>query len=389
MTSPFNPNMAADLPPIGLRRVVYLEANRAPRTGTGIQDDCKYRDGSYYEPNTEWRDNSTTPPTIWKLSAVVSKTHAYWFIVSSSTGNVTFLEDQVGAHADPAGDGHISVIGSTVANAANPSGIPVETVASTNTLTIQAQVAAQVSGAPADKNDAGLASFEQAQFAVDANGYVSLVGGTTPALQKLNVDAHTGPGTDPVIPDGSGQIIVTGAQVATGTIGANVIRTDSLAVNTMTIEIQRSTAVASTDSTNNGVSHFNSGDFTVDANGFVSLVGATPFTWQVVTETATPASLVNNVGYICASDGVPSALSFALPATSALGDIIEVALNGATSWTITQGAGQQIRWSGSTTTLGGGGSIATTGTGDTIRMVCQVADTIWVGLSGNGNLTVV
>lgn len=99
---------------------------------------------------------------------------------------------------------------------------------------------------------------------------------TDQPILSVNVDAATGPGTDPVLPDGSGQITVTGGQVAAGTVGANVIRTDSLAANTYTVEIQRSTAVAASASANNGVSHFDSAQFTVDANGFVQVTGTTP-----------------------------------------------------------------------------------------------------------------
>lgn len=91
------------------------------------------------------------------------------------------------------------------------------------------------------------------------------------AIDSITVDAFTAPGTNPVIPDSNGLITVTGAQVATGTVGTNVIRTDSLAANKYTIEIQRSTAVAATDLTKNGVAHFDSARFTVDANGFVTL----------------------------------------------------------------------------------------------------------------------
>jgi len=87
-------------------------------------------------------------------------------------------------------------------------------------------------------------------------------------------DAHTIPGTTPVVPNSSGNITVTGGQVAAGTI-TNVIRTDSLAANTYTIEIQRSQAVASTTIGDNGVSHYSSAQFTVDANGFVQLFGGT------------------------------------------------------------------------------------------------------------------
>lgn len=102
---------------------------------------------------------------------------------------------------------------------------------------------------------------------------IALAGGGI-AIDQIGVDAFTAPGTNPVLPTGAGQINVTGAQVATGTIGANVVRTNSLAANTYTIEVQRSTAVAATDSTKNGVSHFSSTQFGVDGNGFVTLVGS-------------------------------------------------------------------------------------------------------------------
>ena len=104
----------------------------------------------------------------------------------------------------------------------------------------------------------------------DHGGVVTLAGSTGPATTKFNVDANTAPGTDPVVPDANGQVTVTGAQVAAGTVGANVIRTDSLAANTYTIEIQRSTSNATTDSTKNGVSHFDSNYFLVDSNAFVT-----------------------------------------------------------------------------------------------------------------------
>lgn len=90
------------------------------------------------------------------------------------------------------------------------------------------------------------------------------------AVLSVGVDAHTAPGTSPVLPTVGGLVTITGAQVASGTVGANVIRTDSLAANTLTIEIQRTTTAAATDSTKNGVAHFDSADFTVDTNGFVS-----------------------------------------------------------------------------------------------------------------------
>ena len=315
MTSPLNPNLPADLPPIRLRRIVYLEANRAPTIL-----DTKYRDGSYYENNTEWRDNSVSPPDIWKLAKVNSKVNATWFkITGAPSGTVITLSDTANTKVGPDGTGNIQLVGtagqidivsnpgsnlltfslhgggeavdsfqvqSVFAPGVNPvipdgtglvtfsanviaqSGTPLQTVSrAINSMVVELQISAANATTDATKN--GISHFYSGQFSVDANGFVQLVGGSAPALQKLKPDAHTAPGTDPVIPDGSGQIILTGAQVASGTIGANAIRTDSLAANSATIEIQRSAASASSSVNNNGISSYSTDYFTIDSNGYV------------------------------------------------------------------------------------------------------------------------
>jgi len=202
------------------------------------------------------------------------------------------------------------------------------------------------------------------------------------SVTDLGVDTSTPPGTDPVVPDGSGVINVTGAQIAAATT-ANVIRTNSTVANQVTIEVQRSQATAVSTVGSNGVSHFNSAQFTVDANGFVSTLGNT-VTWQQISASQT---LVKNTGYFCISPG--GALSLALPSTasSTIGDIIEVTLDGATSWTITQAVGQQIRLSSSQTTSGVGGTLASTAAGDSLKMVYQASGK-WNVVSSVGNITV-
>lgn len=107
--------------------------------------------------------------------------------------------------------------------------------------------------------------------------------------------------------------------------------------------------------------------------------------WQTISANQT---LVKKTGYICISPG--GSLSLALPTTasSTLGDIIEVTLDGATSWTITQAVGQQIRIGNSQTTSGVGGSITTTAQGNSLRMVYQSSGK-WNVVSFIGNLTVV
>ena len=104
-------------------------------------------------------------------------------------------------------------------------------------------------------------------------------------------------------------------------------------------------------------------------------------TWTVVAGDTTLA--VNN-GY---GSNKAGAIAFTLPASSAVGDRISIiGMQG--SWNIVQGAGQQIHIFGSTSALGGGGSLASTNAGDAITIVCLVANTIWYTESCGGNITV-
>lgn len=202
----------------------------------------------------------------------------------------------------------LELLGSVVAAA----GIPFRSIASGNTVTYQVQYASAI--AATDATDVGLAAFNSSDFTVDANGFVTLsatAGGTS-----FTVDASTPPGTNPVAPSAMGLVTVTGGQVAAGST-ANVIRTNSLAVNTYTIEIQRSSAQVATTIGANGVSHFDNTDFTVDANGFVSLSGAvgqtltgdtggalapTAGNWNILSQPTAGASVT--------FDGLVSTLSF-------------------------------------------------------------------------------
>jgi hypothetical protein len=104
---------------------------------------------------------------------------------------------------------------------------------------------------------------------------------------------------------------------------------------------------------------------------------------------------VNAGGALAINNGYSVALnacSFSLPigvGSSPVGSIISVLLDAGTSWAITQGAGQQIRFGNVQTTLGVGGSLASTANGDCVTMVCTVADTMWAVISSVGNITYV
>lgn len=104
--------------------------------------------------------------------------------------------------------------------------------------------------------------------------------------------------------------------------------------------------------------------------------------WSVITGDQTAS--VNN-GYICNKAGT---LALALPATSAVGDIIEVTgINTALGWQITQASGQQIFAGTTSTTLGATGTFTSSATRDSLRIVCITANTTWQVLSSVGNPT--
>lgn len=140
--------------------------------------------------------------------------------------------------------------------------------------------------------------------------WVPLTAGASSGIEKVLVDTFTPPGTNPVLPTAN-QITVTGGQVAAGTT-ANVIQTDSLAASTFTIQIQRSQAVSSSTVGDNGVSHFNSAQFTVDANAFVSITNFTPFAYVQVTGPATYNALTTDYYISCNPTG--GTISIVLPA---------------------------------------------------------------------------
>jgi hypothetical protein len=119
-----------------------------------------------------------------------------------------------------------------------------------------------------------------------------------------------------------------------------------------------------------------------NAAGSITIANAIGTAWTPIVASQTLA--VNN-GYICSGGG---ALALLLPPVSAVGNIIEITLDGSASFTITQGAGQRIRIANNLSTLGAGGSLASTAQGDTVRMVCVIANLRWVVVSEMGNLTV-
>lgn len=106
------------------------------------------------------------------------------------------------------------------------------------------------------------------------------------------------------------------------------------------------------------------------------------------TSVSASQSMASNMGYFVVSPG--GAVVLTLPTTSVQGDVIQVALDGATSFQIAQGAGQTIVYGNQTTTVGVGGSLTSTQQGDAIRLTCRTPNLRWISTVGTqGNLTIV
>jgi len=122
---------------------------------------------------------------------------------------------------------------------------------------------------------------------------------------------------------------------------------------------------------------------TPSANAITISTTTATDTWSIITASQTAAV---NQGYFCNASGT---LALALPAVSAVGSIIEVTNeNNAAGIQFTQAAGQQIFFGTASTTLGATGTLTSTALGDSLKMVCGVANTTWRVISSIGNWTV-
>lgn len=103
--------------------------------------------------------------------------------------------------------------------------------------------------------------------------------------------------------------------------------------------------------------------------------------------TSATQTLAINMGYVTNRGG---GVAYTLPATATEGDIIRIAGKSG-AWTVAQNANQQITIGSTATTVGAGGSLASTDAGDCIEMLCTTsgASTIYRVISSMGNITVV
>ncbi len=266
--SPNNPRVYVG-PQVAINTVVTR--NRAPTGADYRQPET----GKLYPFNTFWlvgKDPTTgIQGDLWYLSKIVANV-AFWVMLAGGGGGGGVLQVQVDAltapgvnPVNPTVAGLMTVHGAAVANHS----VPLETrTRSLNTFNIEVQYAA--STAISDATKAGIVQLDSAAFTVDSTtGFVQLKGGGQ-AITKIAVQTFTAPGVTPVLPSATGLVTVNGAAVANHSVP---IETRSRALNAYNIEVQYAGSSGSTDATKAGITHFNNAQFTVDGNGFVSLVG--------------------------------------------------------------------------------------------------------------------
>lgn len=215
---------------------------------------------------------------------------------------------------------------------------------------------------------------------------LDISGGST-AIDSVAVQT----GSSPVFPNAAGLITFNGAVVAAGT---NPVRSDGTGANTYALEVQISQAIAATNATNIGLAAFDSADFSVDANGFVTLV-ASPVLEILggpgITVTGTATSpIINSVVYTDQGGSVSvisdsgsfatAAITLTLPASPDQGDLCEFVATSAAVLVVDAPGTQLIRIGNAISSAGGTASSSGLA-GDSLTLRYRTSDTTWYATS--------
>lgn len=107
--------------------------------------------------------------------------------------------------------------------------------------------------------------------------------------------------------------------------------------------------------------------------------------WTV--ELVAAINMANYHGYVTANAGVTT---LTLPLVSAVGSVVEIVGGaGTTGWVIAQRANQYIRFNNLTTTVGVGGTVTSSHSYDTVKIITRVANFGFEIVRSNDNLLLV
>ncbi len=211
---------------------------------------------------------------------------------------------------------------------------PVHTEGSGNTITTFVQVSQAIAATDATK--IGLSAFDSSMFTVDANGFVQLAGGS------VGLDSLTGDDGVVVTGDGSGNINLVGSVVPNATNPKPLYFDGDAGTFTQSLELQVSSAIAASpaDTNDAGICSFDSSSFSVNSNGFVTLLGGSEAVDSFTTDDAlvvlpNAAGNVNvfGLGETSTQGDVANTIGILSPRTAQF--VVDPTLNNGTHQTIT------------------------------------------------------
>ncbi len=139
--------------------------------------------------------------------------------------------------------------------------------------------------------------------------WIQVSAGAVGPILDVQVDAATAPGVNPVSPDLSGLMTVSGAIVVNQSIP---IRTHTTALNQYDVEVQYAASSGSSNPNFAGMASFNSNHFDVDANGFVQLTEFNIFNYVQISTANSPYTVLSTDDFI-SCNSTAGAITVRLP----------------------------------------------------------------------------
>jgi len=134
--------------------------------------------------------SSVTNGTTGQVLTAVTGSDPIWTAITAE-GAVTEITGDDGVAVLPS-TGNIGLIGTVVTNATHAKAVFTHSPSAHNE-SVDVQVSAAI--ASTDVTKVGLAAFNSAQFTVDANGFVSTIGSSTPSIKSVAIQTFTSTGT--------------------------------------------------------------------------------------------------------------------------------------------------------------------------------------------------